>query len=305
MGTLSPVGERGATTQEYEPRGREGVGRLRRRPLPPRSGHTLLPGEAGPSPRAPSAVQWGLPARPCSFLPTSLHEVGGVGVLGGSQGSLPIPAAQLPAVLILAALRVVHLVHTETLLEVLGPDLGVQDLLSHVAGEPASLLVMQTLAEDPAWEGGETKCPKLSQVAWVGPPSGAWEAGGRETAESGRPSQGPLPSHLLMERLRPGVPPETVGGPSWGAQRLCPGRRRSRPHPVPSRVPHALTSGPIPKPSAISGCLTCGQEIPSATPKRERHQGAGGMAAGPGCHPHPLVGQPFPEPQAPESWVVS
>lgn len=243
VGTLSPVGERGATTQEYEPRGREGVGRLRRRPLPPRSGHTLLPGEAGPSPRAPSAVQWGLPARPCSFLPTSLHEVGGVGVLGGSQGSLPIPAAQLPAVLILAALRVVHLVHTETLLEVLGPDLGVQDLLSHVAGEPASLLVMQTLAEDPAWEGGETKCPKLSQVAWVGPPSGAWEAGGRETAESGRPSQGPLPSHLLMERLRPGVPPETVGGALLGGTAPVPREAEEPPTPCAIAGPTRIDFG--------------------------------------------------------------
>lgn len=86
------------------------------------------------------------------LAPSCLHPSTrwGVGGVGGSQGSLPIPAAQLPTVLILAALRVVHLVDTETLLEVLGPDLGVQDLLSHVAGEPASLLVMQTLAEDPA-----------------------------------------------------------------------------------------------------------------------------------------------------------
>lgn len=68
-------------------------------------------------------------------------------------GSLPIPAAQLPAVLVLAALRVIHLVDTETFLEVLGPDLGIQDLLSHGAGEPASLLVVQTLAKDPPCAG--------------------------------------------------------------------------------------------------------------------------------------------------------
>lgn len=69
------------------------------------------------------------------------------------QGSLPISAAQLPAVLVLAALGVIHLVDTETFLEVLGPNLGVQDLLSHVAGEPASLLVVQTLAKDPPCVG--------------------------------------------------------------------------------------------------------------------------------------------------------
>lgn len=71
----------------------------------------------------------------------------------GRWGSLPVPAAQLPAVLILAALRVIHLVDTETLLEVLGPDLGIQDLLSRVAGEPASLLIVQPLAEDPSCAG--------------------------------------------------------------------------------------------------------------------------------------------------------
>lgn len=70
-----------------------------------------------------------------------------------ARGSLPVPAAQLPAVLILAALRVIHLVDTETLLEVLGPDLGIQDLLSRVAGEPASLLIVQPLAEDPSCAG--------------------------------------------------------------------------------------------------------------------------------------------------------
>ena len=117
----------------------------------------------GAFPQSPSTVRWGLPARPRSCLhPSTRQGVGGVCVEGCGQGSLPIPAAQLPAVLILAALRVVHLVDTETLLEVLGPDLGVQDLLGHIAGEPASLLVMQTLAKDPAWEGGETAGHKLS-----------------------------------------------------------------------------------------------------------------------------------------------
>lgn len=98
-----------------------------------------------PSPRGP-LLSVGLPARPCSHLPTSLHQA-------GSWGSLPISAAQLPAVLILAALRVIHFVDTETFLEVLGPDLGIQDFLGHVAGEPASLLVVQTLTKDPPCTG--------------------------------------------------------------------------------------------------------------------------------------------------------
>lgn len=85
-------------------------------------------------PQSPSTAL-GLPAGPRSHLPTSPRRAGG-------RRSLPIPAAQLPAVLILAALRVIHLVDTEAFLEVLGPDLGIQDLLGHVAGEPASLLVM-------------------------------------------------------------------------------------------------------------------------------------------------------------------
>ena len=36
-------------------------------------------------------------------------------------------------------------------------------------------------------------------------------------------------------------------------------------------VPCVLTPGPIPKPSTISDCPTCGQETPRATPKSERH----------------------------------
>lgn len=76
--------------------------------------------------------------RPRVCLPAPPTPLG----LAGRWGSLPVPAAQLPAVLILAALRVIHLVDTETLLEVLGPDLGIQDLLSRVAGEPASLLIV-------------------------------------------------------------------------------------------------------------------------------------------------------------------
>lgn len=86
--------------------------------------HGHLPPEPLPRPRVC------LPAPPTPLGPA------------GRWGSLPVPAAQLPAVLILAALRVIHLVDTETLLEVLGPDLGIQDLLSRVAGEPASLLIV-------------------------------------------------------------------------------------------------------------------------------------------------------------------
>lgn len=67
------------------------------------------------------------------------------------RGSLPVAAAQLPAVLILAALRIIHLMDTETFLEVLGANLGVQDLFSHGTGEPASLLVVQSLTEDPPY----------------------------------------------------------------------------------------------------------------------------------------------------------
>lgn len=114
-----------------------------------------------PSPRAPPRFM-GLPARPCSRLPTSPCWAGG-------WGSLPISAAQLPAVLILTALGVIHLVHTETLLEVLGPDLGIQDLLSRAAGEPASLLVMQTLAKDPPCAGrAEGQSPRrgLAEPSW-------------------------------------------------------------------------------------------------------------------------------------------
>lgn len=44
--------------------------------------------------------------------------------------------------------------YSETLLEVLGADLGVQDLLRHGTGKPASLLVMQALAKDPPCKGG-------------------------------------------------------------------------------------------------------------------------------------------------------
>lgn len=88
---------------------------------------------------------------------------------------MPIPAAQLPAVLILAALRVLHLVYSETFLEVLGADLGVQDLLCHGTGEPASLLVMQPLTKDPP-------CREVGRVR-----SSAGEGGGGGEARLGLP----------------------------------------------------------------------------------------------------------------------
>lgn len=97
----------------------------------------------GHLPPAPSTVS--------AFACQAQLPPAGLGAGGGV--SLPIPAAQLPAVLILTALRVIHLVHAETFLEVLGPNLGIQDLLSHVAGEPASLLVVQTLTKDPPCTG--------------------------------------------------------------------------------------------------------------------------------------------------------
>lgn len=62
----------------------------------------------------------------------------------GCRRSLAVPAAQFPP------LTVIRLVHPETLLQVLGSDFGVQDLLPHRTGEPAPLLIMQTLPKDPA-----------------------------------------------------------------------------------------------------------------------------------------------------------
>ena len=145
-------------------------------------------------------------------------------------------------------------------------------------------------------------------MAWAGPPSGEWGASRRETRESSQLSQGSPALTLPDGNAQTGCIPQKLGRgvqPSWGARCPCTGRWRNLRHPVPSRVPCVLTPGPIPKPSTISDCPTCGQETPRATPKSERHRGAGGMAAGSGRHRHPLVGQPFPEPQTPESWVVS
>lgn len=85
---------------------------------------------------------------------------------------MPIPAAQLPAVFILAALRVLHLVYSETFLEVLGADLGVQDLFCHGTGEPTSLLVMQPLTEDPPYK----------EVRRVGSSMGAGEGKARPSS---------------------------------------------------------------------------------------------------------------------------
>lgn len=126
MGSRFPVCKRRAKTHEHSPGGRdEGVTPVHGH-LPPEPLHHL----------------WVCLQAP----PTSLCQA-------GYWGSLPVSAAQLPAVLILAALRVIHLVDTETLLEVLGPDLGIQDLLGCVAGEPASLLIVQPLTKDPPCAG--------------------------------------------------------------------------------------------------------------------------------------------------------
>lgn len=63
---------------------------------------------------------------------------------GECQQSLAVPAAQFPP------LTVIRLVHPETLLQVLGSDFRVQDLLPNRTGEPAPLLVMKALPEYPA-----------------------------------------------------------------------------------------------------------------------------------------------------------
>ena len=62
----------------------------------------------------------------------------------GHERSLAVSAAQFPP------LTVIRLVHPETLLQVLGSDFGVQDLLPHRTGEPAPLLVVKTLPKYPA-----------------------------------------------------------------------------------------------------------------------------------------------------------
>lgn len=161
-------------------------------------GHTLLPAAASALPAEPLCCPLGA-ARHDLLLPTHIPWP------GRGQGSLPISAAQLPAVLILAALRVIHLVDTETLLEVLGPNLRIQDLLSHAAGEPASLLVMQTLAKDPPCVGRGRGGSEALQVAQAGPrPVLCGEQRkGRRRGPAGL-SRGPLPSDALLEMPRPG-----------------------------------------------------------------------------------------------------
>lgn len=124
------------------------------------------------------------------------HPLAGLGAEGGV--SLPISAAQLPAVLILTALRVIHLVHAETFLEVLGPNLGIQDLLSHVAGEPASLLVVQTLTKDPPCTGRGRR--------GSGAPAGPWLTLLLAQQLSGS-SQSSLLQEPLLKTLRLGLPP--------------------------------------------------------------------------------------------------
>lgn len=74
--------------------------------------------------------------------------------LSKRERSLPIAAAQLPPVFVLAALGVIHLVDPETLFEVLGSDLGVHNLLHHGAWEPASFLVMKALPKNPTYGVG-------------------------------------------------------------------------------------------------------------------------------------------------------
>lgn len=62
----------------------------------------------------------------------------------GRKRSLAVSTAQFPP------LAVIRLVYPETLLQVLGSDFGVQDLLPHRTGEPAPLLVMKTLPKYPS-----------------------------------------------------------------------------------------------------------------------------------------------------------
>lgn len=84
---------------------------------------------------------------------------------------------------------------------------------------------------------GRRSVPNSLQVAWVGPPSGAWEAGGRETAESGRPSQGPPALTPADGKAQTGCTPR-----SWGGAALLGGTV-----PVPREVEEP------PTPCAIAG----------------------------------------------------
>lgn len=92
---------------------------------------------------------------------------------------------------------------------------------------------------------GRQKVTSSLQVAWAGPPSGVWGAGGRETRESGQPSQGPpaltptdgnAQTRCIPQKLRGGVQP------SWGARCPCTGRWRNRPT-LHHRGSHGIDSG--------------------------------------------------------------
>lgn len=76
--TLSPVGDRGARTQEHEPRGREGVGATPAKTAPTEVRPHPAAWGGGAFPQSPSTVPWGLPARPYSCLHPSTRQ--GVGV---------------------------------------------------------------------------------------------------------------------------------------------------------------------------------------------------------------------------------
>lgn len=181
---------------------------------------------------------------------------------------MPIPAAQLPAVLVLAALRVIHLVDTETFLEVLGPDLGIQDLLSHGAGEPASLLVVQTLAKDPPCAGrGGRESQVLLQGAGCteapsqpGPPSVCRTLGIQLVFPKTQRLCTPLP------RCSDRIHPHKLGG-SWASaqNKTCSVPRSS-----------TLTLEPTLGPSAILCCPTRAQETQGPLQRAGGIQGAGG-----------------------------
>lgn len=181
---------------------------------------------------------------------------------------------------------------SETFLEVLGPDLGIQDLLSHGAGEPASLLVVQTLAKDPPCVGTGWEGQAVGVRLRAEPPSqpGLSSVRGgevREVQEPSRPFQRAPARRTTAGHAQIGFSPTSCGStaltPSWGTwswgATVCPKYIDWNPFLSPQQLSAAQHEARRPQGSPQKG------EVTKLTTwcLEYRH--------------HPLVGQPVSEPQ--------
>lgn len=286
--------------------GRVGGDSDKGRPL--RSGHTQLPGEAGPSPGVP-------PLSPGVCLPSpltapSLHQAGGwvSGNVGEVRsGSLRFPRLPASCGLYSGCAEDRPSCGQETSLRFWDRILGFKiSSVMLLGNQPRSWSCRRSPKIQPGRRRQEGH--QALQVAWAGPPS---VCGSRAEGEldPGQPSQGAPCLLTPTDGNAPDqvYPPEAEGEGAASREPRCPCTRRGGEPAGPCAIagPMHIDSGTHSQALNNLRLPHLWPEGPQGPPSKRKHPRGWWDDSWPRMPRHPLLGQPFPEPQAPESWVVS